>query len=121
MDVDLEPHEALVRVHDTQVGGLIDDRTVCSPASFQDVFGPDTQVLFVCDSSENDIAAQVQGFGVRQSDQGCGNTALHVCRASSIQLPVLDFAAQRVTFAAHQSDGIDVTVKHQRLAAPSPA
>ena len=57
-DVDLDPHEALVRVHDAQICGLVHDGTISPPASSQNLLGANAQVFFIGNAGENNVSAQ---------------------------------------------------------------
>ncbi|KAI6755875.1 hypothetical protein HG531_004981 [Fusarium graminearum] len=108
---------SLMGVVNLEIRRLRYNRSIRSPSSSEDVFGPLAQALFVSNSSEDHVAAQTELLSISQGNHGRCNPGLHVSSTATIQAPIDNISTERIVSIAHQCYRIYVPIEHKALSA----
>lgn len=120
-DDDIEPDEALVRQCQLEMAGFGNDAGVSGERG-KDLFGAKTGMLLVRYTGDQYITAKLVPRSASRRDHCSRKSALHVKRATTGELAVLQAGLQRVTVVADQRDRVVMPIEHQRPpAAGSPS
>lgn len=121
LDLHVEPDEPLVGEGDFEVARLGDNGRV-GGEGLQHLLGARAAVLLVCDTCEEDVAAQrAAGGGTGGGDHHGRDAALHVEGAAAVHPPFADARGERVAVVAGETDRVQVAVEHQGAAAAGAA
>jgi hypothetical protein len=111
-DLDVGPHESLVRDDQLELGRLGDDRGVGAGRP-EHLLDADARVLLVGDRGDDDVPGQAERGGLAAGDERRGDPGLHVVRAAAVEPVALDARRVRV---AHAPDGdrVEMAAEQQR-------
>ena len=115
-DVDLGPHESLVRHADGHLGGLRDDGRVGDESGAEMVQNPldaKASVLLVGHRRDDDIDVETEPGRLPARDQRCREARLHVIAAAAVQAVAVHAGDKRIGHRA-EVNGVKMPAKQQR-------
>jgi hypothetical protein len=118
-DLELGPHEPLVRDGDLQLRRLGDDRGVRADGA-QRFLDSEAGMLLVGHGGDDDIAGQLELRSLAAGDQRRGDAALHVVGAAAVEAIAVDPRPVRLGHVRH-ADGVEMAAQQQRPAAAGAA